>query len=436
MKDITMNGKEQRRAMVLTAVIEGRLTAEEAAELMSLSRRQERRLRHSFLCDGPAALVHGNRGRRPVHTLDPGLRSRVIALADGVYVGCNDQHLTELLAEREAIALSRSSVRRILRAAGRRSPQRRRAPRHRSRRERMPQAGMLLQVDGSRHQWLGPDGPWLTLVGAIDDATGDVPYALFREQEDAQGYLLLLREVVRKRGVPLALYSDRHMIFQFAAKEPLTLQEELAGKPLPTQVGRVLAELDITWIGARSPQAKGRVERLWRTLQDRLYQELRLANISTLEQANVALPALLARHNTRFRQTAAIPGSTYRRLSAGKRPADVFCFRYWRTVSTDNVVSLEGRAIAVPPGPQRRSYARARVEVREHLDGSASVHYQGRCIARQGTQDADLRTKRRGTVGEKPPPPRPLTNTTPTPPRTGPSKPPADHPWRRSLVTT
>lgn len=271
MKDITMNGKEQRRAMVLTAVIEGRLTAGEAAELMRLSRRQERRLRHAFLRDGPAALVHGNRGRRPVHTLDPGLRSRIIALADGVYAGCNDQHLTELLAEREAIALSRSSVRRILRAAGRRSPQRRRPPRHRSRRERMPQVGMLLQVDGSRHQWLGPDGPWLTLVGAIDDATGDVPYALFREQEDAQGYLLLLREVVRRRGVPLALYSDRHMIFQSAAKAPMTLEEELAGKPLPTQVRRVLDELDITWIGARSPQAKGRVERLWRTFQDRLY---------------------------------------------------------------------------------------------------------------------------------------------------------------------
>jgi len=346
MKDITMNGKEQRRALVLTAVIEGRLTAGEGAELMSLSQRQERRLRHAFLRDGPAGLVHGNRGRQPVHALDVGIRERVVTLAEGIYAGCNDQHLSELLAEREAIALSRSSVRRILRAAGRRSPQRRRAPRHRSRRERMPQAGMLLQVDGSRHQWLGPDGPWLTLVGAIDDATGDVPYALFREQEDAQGYLLLLREVVRRRGVPLALYSDRHKIFQSEARVPLTLEEELAGKPLPTQVRRVLDELHITWIGARSPQAKGRVERLWRTLQDRLYQELRLANISTLEQANAALPALLSRHNARFRQTAAVPDSAYRRLPAGRRPADVFCFRYWRTVSKDNVVSLEGRALS------------------------------------------------------------------------------------------
>jgi len=430
-----MNGKEQRRAMIVTAVIEGRLTAGEAAELMSLSGRQERRLRRAFLCDGPAALVHGNRGRPPVHSLDPGVRSHVIALAEGIYAGCNDQHLSELLAEREGVTLSRSSVRRILRAAGRRSPQRRRAPRHRSRRERMPQAGMLLQVDGSRHQWLGPDGPWLTLVGAIDDATGDVPYAIFREQEDAQGYLLLLRGVVRRRGVPLALYSDRHKIFQSGKKEPLTLEEQLAGKPLPTQVGRVLNDLDITWIGARSPQAKGRVERLWRTLQDRLYQELRLANVSTLEQANATLPALLSRHNVRFRQNAAVPGSVYRRLPAGKRPADVFCFRYWRTVSPDNVVTLEGRAIAVPPGPQRRSYARARVEVREHFDGSASVHYQGRCIARQATQGADLRTKRRGTVGEKPAPPAPVTNNTTKPAPTGPSKPSADHPWRRSLVT-
>src|SRR5947209_20122172 len=166
MKDITMNGKEQKRAMILTGVVEGRLTAGEAAELMSLSCRQERRLRHAFVRDGPAALVHGNRGRRPAHALGAEVRCRVAAVAEGVYAGCNDQHLTELLAEREGIVLSRSSVRRILRAAGRRSPQRRRPPRHRSRRERMPQAEMLLQVDGSRHRWLGPDGPWCTLVGA------------------------------------------------------------------------------------------------------------------------------------------------------------------------------------------------------------------------------------------------------------------------------
>src|ERR1700730_10324347 len=434
MKDIMMNGKEQKRAMILTGVVEGRLTAGEAAELMSLSGRQERRLRQAFVRDGPAALVHGNRGRRPAHALAAEVRCRVVALAERVYAGCNDQHLTELLAEREGIALSRASVRRIRRAAGLRSPQRRRAPRHRSRRERMAQAGMLVQVDGSRHRWLGPDGPWLTLVGAIDDATGDVPYAIFREQEDAQGYLLALREVVRKRGVPLALYSDRHKIFQSQSKEPLTLAEELAGKPLPTQVRRVLDELNIGWIGARSPQAKGRIERLWRTLQDRLYQEMRLANINTLEGPSAALPPLLVRHNARFRQPAATPGSANRRLPAGLRPDDVFCFRYWRTISMDNVVALDGRVIPVPPGPGRRSYARCRAEVREHLDGSASVHYQGNCIARQPPQAGDLRTKRRGKPGEKPALSAPVKKT-PKPARTSPCKPPADHPWRRSLVT-
>jgi len=291
---------------------------------------------------------------------------------------------------------------------------------------------MLLQVDGSRHQWLGPDGPWLTLVGAIDDATGDVPCAIFREQEDAQGYLVLLREVVRKRGVPHALYSDRHKIFQSEPKEPLTLEEELAGRPLPTQIRRVLDELGVTWIGARSPQAKGRVERLWRTLQDRLYQELRLANIATLKEANAALPTLLARHNARFRLPPAEPGSAYRRFPTDKRLADVFCFRYWRTVSMDNVVSLEGRLIHIPPGPQRRSYARARVEIREHLDGSASVHYQGTRIAHQAQQPGDLRTKRRGTIGEKP---APVRTAIPKPAPVGPWKPPADHPWKRSFVT-
>lgn len=423
-----MNEKEQRRAMILAGVMEGRLTSVQAAELMSLSERQERRLRRAFFENGPAVLVHGNRGRKPVHTLDDELRTRVIALAEGTYSCCNDQHLTELLAEREGITLSRSSLRRIRRAAGLRSPRKRRGPRHRARRERMPQAGMLLQIDGSRHQWLGPEGPWLTLVGAIDDATGDVPFAIFREQEDAQGYLLLLREVARKRGVPLALYSDRHKIFQSERKRPLTLEEELAGVApggLPTQVRRVLDELGITWIGARSPQAKGRVERLWGTFQDRLCQELRLDGIGTLEQANAALPAFLKRFNARFRQPPAQPGSAYRPMPAGKRPADIFCFRYWRKVSIDNVVSLSGRLIHIPPGPGKRSYARARAEVREHLDGSASVHYQGSCIARQPALSTALRAKPRGKPEESPAP-------TLKPKRipTGPWKPPSDHPWR------
>jgi hypothetical protein len=299
----------------------------------------------------------------------------------------------------------------------------------------MPQAGMLLQVDGSRHRWLGPDGPWLTLIAGIDDATGDIPWAVFREQEDAAGYLMLLRQVVRRRGVPMALYSDRHTIFQVRAGEPLSPEELLAGGRPRTQVGRVLADLTITWIGARSPQAKGRIERLWRTLQDRWVQELRLRGVATLEEANQALPALLTQHNTRFRQPAATPGSAYRRPPHDVAAHDVFCFKYWRTVSNDNVVTVDGRAIAIPPGPMRRSYAKARVEIREHLDGGASVHHQGSCVARQGPQPGVLRARRRGRIGETAPPPAPRPKQPPLP-ADQPWTPPANHPWRHDAHTT
>lgn len=433
-----MTQKEQQRVLVLAGVLDGRYTREEAAQILLLSRRQVRRLQQALLRDGPSALVHGNRGRRPGHALAPGVMAQVVELARTTYAGCNDQHLTELLAAHDGIRLHRSSVRRVLRAAGIRSPQRRRAPRHRARRERMPQAGMLLQVDGSRHRWLGPDGPWLTLIAGIDDATGDVPWAVFREQEDAAGYLLMLQQVVRRRGVPLALYSDRHTIFQVRADDPLSPEELLAGGRPRTQVGRVLADLDITWIGARSPQAKGRVERLWRTLQDRWVQELRLRGITTLAEANAILPELLRQHNTRFRQRAAIPGPAYRHPPHGVALRDLFCFKYWRSVTNDNVVTVDGRAIAIPPGPLRRSYAKAHVEIREHLDGSASVQYQGACIARQEPLPGVLRTRRRGRIGEQPPPqpPTPPTPPAPRPEAAEPWTPPGNHPWRRDTHTT
>lgn len=429
-----MTLKEQQRALVLAGVLDRRYTPGEAASVLKLSLRQIRRLKRAFVRDGPRTLVHGNRGRCPVHALAAAVKEQILELAQGRYAGCNDQHLTELLAEHEGIVLHRSSVRRVLRGAGVRSPQRRRAPKHRARRERMPQAGMLLQVDGSRHRWLGPERPWLTLIAGIDDATGDIPWAVFREQEDAAGYLLLLRQVVRRRGVPLALYSDRHTIFQYRADEPQSPEEVLAGGRPRTQVGRALADLHITWIGARSPQAKGRIERLWRTLQDRWVQELRLRGVATLEEANQALPALLTQHNTRFRQPAATPGSAYRRPPHGVASHDIFCFKYWRTVSNDNIVTVDGRAIAIPPGPRRRSYAKARVEIREHLDGSASVHYQGSCIARQASQPGVLRTRRRGRIGETSPPPGPRPKESPlSAPQ--PWTPPANHPWRHDAHT-
>jgi transposase len=290
---ITLNPHEQKRLMILNRLIEGHLTAAEAAEVLDLSERQVRRLLAAYRKEGAAALAHGNRGRQPAHRINEEVRSKVISLATTRYRGCNYQHLHDLLAEREDIRLSRASVRRILQAAGVSSPRDQRRRQHRRRRRRYAQEGMLVQIDGSQHAWLGERGGFLTLLAAIDDATGKLVAAVFRQQEDAAGYFLL----VRQHGRPLAFYHDRHGIFRQTSKatEADRLAEQLAGKQDPTQFGRLLEELEITSIAARSPQAKGRVERLFGTLQERLVVELRLAGASTLQQANQVLADYLPR---------------------------------------------------------------------------------------------------------------------------------------------
>jgi len=293
---------------------EGECTTEEAAELLGLSARQVRRLRRGFVERGPAALAHGNRGRPPAHALSQTVRAEVLRLAQSQYADYNHSHLHEVLAAEHGLQLSRRSVARILAAAGQRSPRRRRPRQYRSRRERMPRAGMLVQVDGSQHDWLEGRGPRLVLIGAVDDATSDLLGAVFREREDAHGYLLLLRETVSSSGVPLAWYSDRHSIFRRNDKAPWTLAEQLAGERTPTQVAGALARLGVQLIHAYSPQAKGRVERCWGTLQDRLVKALRRADARTLEDANTVLDQFLPRFRQRFAVAAADPQPAYRPL--------------------------------------------------------------------------------------------------------------------------
>ena len=367
--------------MVLNEVEKGRITGRQAAEVTDLSLRHVRRLLAGYRKEGPAALAHGNRGRKPCHALGDRLRERVLELAQTTYAGFNNVHYTELLAEREGMALSRSSVRRILLEAGIKSPRKRRAPKHRSRRERYPQEGMLLQIDGSRHDWLEGRGPYLTLIGAIDDATGIVPYALFREQEDAQGYFLLLRQITGSCGIPLALYHDRHSIFEPPARGPQSIEEQLEGRRKPTQFGRLMEELGIASIPSRSPQAKGRIERLWGTFQDRLVSELRLAKAINRDEANRVLSSFLPRFNQRFAIEAAQPASAYRRPDKALIPEEVFCFKYKRTVGADNVVRFGEHRLQIQPSNGRLSYAHARIEVHERLDGSLAVYYQGHCLA-------------------------------------------------------
>jgi transposase len=433
---VILNKKEQRRLVVLNQVEGGRMKGKEAAGVLGLSLRHVRRILAAYRKEGAAALAHGNRGRKPYHALDEELKRQVLELAQSTYAGCNNQHFTELLAEREGINLSRSTVRRILLGAGIRSPRKRRPPKHRSRRERYPREGMLLQIDGSRDDWLEERGPYLTLVGAVDDATGTVPHGLFRDQEDAQGYTLLLKHIVESRGIPEALYHDGHGIFERSQKEPESLEEQLEGKRRPTQFGRIIEELGIISITSRSPQAKGRIERLWGTFQDRLKSELRIAGAKTIEEANQVLWDFLPRFNQKFAVPAREPGSAYRQPPEGFNPDEVFCFKYQRIVGPDNVVRFGEHRLQIMPTNGRLSYVQARVEVYEKMDGSLAVYYKGQCLlTKPAPPEAPVlrvRNTTRFTPGSKPQElATPVVCKALEPKTHRPYKPAPNHPWRR-----
>ncbi len=376
---ITLDARAQHRLFILNHVLTGGLTADEAARVLHLSVRQVRRLLARYRVHDAAGLVHGNHGRRPAHRIDDQLRARVVELATTTYAGVNHTHLAELLAEREGLEVAERTLRRILAEANVRPVRTRRPPRHRSRRERMAREGQLLQVDGSRHRWFGPELPFATLVAGIDDATGRVPGGTFRAQEDAVGYFLTFAQTADRHGLPGAVYSDRHGIFIVEKNRAPTLAEQLIGKRSLTQVGRALDEAAIGWIGAHSAQAKGRVERMWGTFQDRLVSELHLAGITTIENANAFLPGFLDRHNARFAVPAADPEAAWRPLPDGLSAEAVFCFHYRRLVANDATISWPGGDLALPRRPDGRSWSRRSVVLQERLDGSLWVEHEGVC---------------------------------------------------------
>jgi transposase len=425
---LTVGKQEERRAAVLQRVEAGVLGLGEAATLIGVGERQLRRLLKGYRESGVRSVVHGNRGRRPAHAHPPEQRETILCLVRDKYLGVNHSHLSELLAEREGINIGRSTLSRLLLSAGVRSPlpQRRRS-KHRSRRERYSQEGLLLQIDASDHLWLEGRGPRLTLLGVIDDATSKVAGARFEESEDARGYLRLLREVCHETGVPQALYSDRHGIFWPTNGE--TLKEQLDGRRSPTQFGRAMAEVDIRLIAAHSPQAKGRIERLWGTLQDRLVSELRLAGATTMEEANAYLPGFLRRYNRTFAVAPQVAGSAYRpKLTAAVLDA-ALCFKNDRVVSNDNTVRIDNMVLQLRPGPNRLGYSKAKVTVVESLDHRFSVTLQGRVIPTSVIPPRLLLTPKPLPARSAPEP----ASVTPSPPLHTPS---ANHPWRKHPAVT
>jgi transposase len=355
---VTMSQKEFQRVKVIENAAGGRLSVREASRLLHLSERQVQRLKRRYQPDSPGWVQHGNCGRSMPWAVTPPQRELILTLARGKYQGFNDSHLTEKLRAEEDLSLSRETVRRILRAAKLASPQKRRPRQYRSRRPPRPRFGMMALTDASRHDWLEGRGPTLTLVGFQDDATGQILAAHFQlEAENTVGYLRALHAMIAAHGIPLSLYRDRHTIFQ-RNDSHWTLAEQLAGKQAPTQLGRALEQLGIQQIPAYSPQAKGRIERAWRTCQ-----------VTEVEPANLVLARFCTDYNQRFTRPPADAACDFRRLPRRFDLARCLSLHYQRVVAADHTVTLGAQSIALPPLPGHRGYAGETVELSHQLDG-------------------------------------------------------------------
>jgi transposase len=377
MDDFLMGMRKGRRLGPIEEARKGKITNREGAERAGLSVRQFRRLKQRVGVQGEAGLGHGNRGQPSKRRISAKVRARIVAWLQRTDVRVNDCHIAEKLKEVEHLEVSRETVRRVRRAEGI-APKRRRRPRvHRRRREREGRYGAMMLVDGSPFEWVAGAGEQ-DLVGAMDDATGQILSLVFRPHEDTHGYAMVMRETFTNHGLPERVYGDRTTVL-VRSDDHWTIEEQLAGRQHPTHLGQALEDLTITYIAALSPQAKGRIERMWATLQDRLVVELSLRRVTTVAAATRYLPEFIADFNRRFAHDPREAEVAWRRAP---RDLDlILSCRYERTVARDNTVTLQQRTVQVPPGPGGRSYAQCKVELRELLDGRLIVLYHGERIA-------------------------------------------------------
>lgn len=307
-----MSKEEAKRLTVIGQVLEKKVTQKRAAQLLGLSLPRVKVLCRQVRQEGPQAVVHGNAGKTPAHTVPATIREQVAALYRLQYGDFNFSHFAEKLAEKHAIVLSRSTVYRILREDGLSSNRKKRKARRHYRRKPKERAGELAQLDASKYDWFETGG-YCHLHASIDDADSSVLALWFSQEEVTTSYVELVWQMNARGTLPLACYTDRRGVFTNNRPEDrLSIDEQLAGvDPSQTQFSRALGELGIRIILASSPEAKGRVERLWDTLQDRLVKEMRLAGIRTMDEANAWLPTYIADHNKRFARIAEVPEPAY-----------------------------------------------------------------------------------------------------------------------------
>ena len=335
--------KDLKRATLIQACINGECTVKQVANALGLSERRVKQIKKEVKENGVRSIQHGNRGRKPKNTISDETRIRILELRSSYeYEISNFKHFQELLKERENIDISYSALYNILRNAGIKSPKKHRKPKLHHRRKRKECEGMMLQADGTPFDWFG-DGQQYSLHGFVDDATGKITGLYMCKNECLLGYLEVLRQTIENYGIPISLYPDKYSVFfpTKKASDQLTIQEQLNGREKGiTQFGRIVEELGIDMFPASSPQAKGRIERLWETLQSRLVTEFRINNITNIEDANKFLIEYIPKYNSKFAIAATNKKSVFLKLPKIYNLDELLCVRFERIIDNAGVFSL------------------------------------------------------------------------------------------------
>ncbi|MCI0613971.1 ISNCY family transposase, partial [bacterium] len=361
---------DRKRLHLIRKAIEG-VRQKEIAELLQLSERQVRRLVFKVQREGDIAIIHKLRGQQSNRRIGEEFRNRVLDFYVERYQGFGPTFAAEKLWEEQRIKVIPETLRSWLKQADISYPSRRGRP-HRHWRKRKSHRGEMLQLDGSHHDWLEGRGPWLVLIAYIDDATSEV-FGRFYEAEENLSVFDSFNRYVHKNGFPCSLYSDRHAVYK-AERRPLDIVEQLEGYQQPlTNFQRALKELDIQLIHAYSPQAKGRVERLFRTLQDRLVKEMRLASISTKTEANKFLSRYLYRFNRKYRVSAENTTDLHRKLPAGIDLRKILCIRENRTLKNDFTVQYTGKFYQI-----KNKVRTKKISVERWIDSSLHFRCEGK----------------------------------------------------------
>ena len=406
---VIMSVKELRRVHVIRQAMEKKLTQVQAGILLGLTPRHIRRLIERVAQAGDQGLAHRGRGKPSNRQIPEPVKTKALTLYEQQYGDFGPTLAAEKLAERQGMVVNAETLRGWLLAKGVTHFQRRKRP-HRAWRERKAHVGELVQLDGSHHDWFEGRGPRSVLMAYIDDASSRV-FARFYEYEGTIPAMDSFHRYIRQYGIPLAIYADKHTTYQSPA--PPTVDEQLAGVTPTSQFGRALGELGVELIAAHSPQAKGRVERLFRTVQDRLVKELRLAGIATLEAANRFLEAWLPIYNRRFTVQPAQAADLHRPKPAGGGLNRILCIKTTRCLRRDWTVAHHGHLYQV-----RTNVRATHVIVEDRVDGTMRMTHNGRPLTYQTISARPLR------VSSPPKIARPQRTVTPT--RT--------HPWRKRLL--